>query len=150
MNRLKISFIVASIIILVIGLIFTLSFNNKFPSDAALTCFIACKVIVSLLFIGGVCFALMSNAKTGSSATIVGLGILLQFEPLLVRFLLKSNINYNVAISWSIILISIALYVVIPFGLSFQDKLMVKSDEASAANEIKVMPEKRFANDDKE
>ena len=150
MNRLKISFIVVSIIVLVIGLIFTLSFNNKFPGDAALACFIVCKVVVSLLFIGGVCFAFMSNAKTGSSTTIVGLGILLQFEPLLIRFLLKSNVNYNIAISWAIILLSIALYVVILFGLSFQDKLMVKSDEVSAANEIKVMPEKRLANDDKE
>lgn len=148
MSRLKISFIVTAIIVIVIGLIFTLSFNNSFPTTGATVAFVASKVIVTLLFVAGVCYALYSKANTGASATVVGFGILYQFIPLGIRFLVKSSFNHSVAVAWAIILVALALYIVLILGLSFQDKIMVEGDSKAAANEIAVEPEKRLATDD--
>lgn len=148
MNRLKISFIITVIVVIAIGLIFTFSLGTNFPTNSALAVFISAKVLVTLLLIAGASFAILSGAKTGSSASVVGVGILYQFIPLIVRYLVKSNVSHSVAFAWTIVLVALALYIVLGFGLSFQDKLMTQRDEATASNEIPVQAEKRLATDD--
>lgn len=148
MNKLKISFIITSIVVVAIATIWTIALGNDFSTNSSLAVFISAKVLFTLLFICGVVYALISNAKTGSSATIVGIGILFQFIPLIIRLLVRSEVDNKVAYSWTIVLIALALFSVLVFGLSFQDKLMVEADKKSAANEIPVQAEKRLATDE--
>ena len=148
MNRLKFGFIISAVIVLIISYIFTFALGIKFSSDACKAVYLTTKILVTVLFIIAVGYALVSKAKTGSAASLLIISGVYLLLPLIIRLLVKSDINYKVAIAWSVSLICLAIYVVLIFGLSFQDKLMFNRDKMTEAHEIPVQQEKRLATDE--
>lgn len=149
MSRLKIAFIINAVIVLIVSFVLIIAFNNSFPSNKALAAYIASKAIVTIVFVGVVVYAFTSKAKTGSSTTLVIAATVYQLLPLPIRFFVKSDVKNAAVYAWVISLVSLGLFVAFSLGLSSQDKLMLQQDDASHANEIKVVEEKRLSTDDK-
>ncbi len=149
MSRLKIAFIINAVIVLIVSFVLIIAFNNSFPSNKALAAYIASKAIVTIVFVGVVVYAFTSKAKTGSSTTLVIAATVYQLLPLAIRFFVKSDVKNAAVYAWVISLVSLGLFVAFSLGLSSQDKLMLQQDDASHANEIKVVEEKRLSTDDK-
>ena len=147
MNRLKIGFILTSVIILAISLIIGFSLKFDFTTNGKIAYF-SVKIIVSLIFIVSILFTLISKEKTGTGATLIILSLALLFVPLIVRFMVKSHVDHRILYAWIVILVSLAIYIFLGFGLSFQDKLMGERDKITESNEIPVQSEKRLATDE--
>jgi len=146
MKRLQIGFIIETLIVLALIIIIPFTFNNDF-SNEGLALYITSKIIFGILFIIDVCYALISKAKTGSSAMLVGIASLYQLIPLAVRFIAKADFNLKWLVGIIIIAIALIIYVAFIFGFSAQDKLAKKREEIAEGKTIEIQEEKRLATD---
>lgn len=147
MKRLKICFIIEALIVLALIIFVPFTLNNAFESNSFIL-YLASKFTFGLLFIAGVCYALFSKAKTGSSVTIVGLASLFQLVPFGIRFIAKADFDLKWFVGILIIVFAVVIFVALMFGLSAQDKLAVKREEIAAGKTIEVEEEKRLATDE--
>ncbi len=146
MKRLQIGFIIEALIVLALIIIIPFTFNNDF-SNEGLALYITSKIIFGILFVVGVCYALISKAKTGSSAMLVGVASLYQFIPLAIRFIAKADFDLKWFVGIIIIAIALIIYVAFIFGFSAQDKSAKKREEIAEGKTIEIQEEKRLATD---
>lgn len=146
MKRLQVGFIIEALIVLALIIIIPFTFKNEFTNEG-LALYITSKVIFGILFIAGVCYGLLSKAKTGSSAMLVGLASLYQLIPLGIRYIALANFDLKWLVGILIIAFALIVYVAFIFGFSAQDKLAKKREEVSEGKTIEIQEEKRLATD---
>ena len=149
MNRLKLSFIIEALIVVILIIVIPFTQKNEFV-EGGLALYLTSKISLGLLFLSSVCYGLLSKAKTGSSTAIVGFASLLQFVPIGMRALANANFDQKWLVAILILALCIIVYIALIFGLSYQDKKMVESDKKCEANTIEVVEEKRLATDNEE
>ncbi len=149
MNRLKISFIIEALIVVILIIVIPFTQNNDFD-NGGMALYLTSKIVLGLVFLSSVCYGLLSKAKTGSATVIVGLGAILQFVPIAMRALAKANFDQKWLVAILILALCIMLFVGLIFGLSYQDKKMIERDKVSEGETIPVVEEKRLATDGEE
>ncbi len=149
MSRIKIGFIISSCLVLIAVCVVPFLLNNDFETGA-LVSYIIAKVLIVLLLVGAIAFTLVSPSFNGSKGSILIIALLFQLVPLGLRYLLLANFDSKYVWYVVILVVTLVAFVSISFGLSEQNKKMLKRDEESLGKEIAVQEEKRLATDNKE
>ena len=147
MNRIKIGFLVSSLIVLATLIIVPFFLDNSFGS-AELAWYIVAKVVLGITLIVSTVYAFLSNAKNGTSTVLCSLALGLQIVPLGLRYILLSNSDSKFVWYTLILALCLIVYIVLATGLSFQSNKMEKREEIAKGQEIEIQEEKRLATDE--
>ena len=149
MDRGKVGFLISSGLVLLAACIIPIFMNNDFESGA-LVAYIIAKVLICGLLLAAIIYNLVSSSFNGSKGSILLTAGVFQFVPLALRYILKSSVETKYVWYIVILVVTLAFYTAITFGLSAQNKKMLQRDEISQGKEIEVKEEKRLATDNKE
>lgn len=149
MERGKIGFLISSCLVLIAVCIVPIFLNNDFETGA-LVSYIIAKVLIVGGLLGAIIFNLVSPSFNGSKGTILITAGVFQIVPLGLRYILLSSAEHKYVWYIIVLVVTLVFFVAISFGLSEQNKRMLKRDEISEGKEIEVKEEKRLATDNKE
>ena len=149
MERGKVGFLICSCLVLIAVCIIPIFMNNDFESGA-LVAYIIAKVLIAATLLAAIIYNLVSPSFNGSKGSILITAGLIQIVPLGLRYILKINGDSKYIWYIVVLVVTLVIFIGVSFGLSEQNKKMLKRDEISVGKEIEVKEEKRLATDNKE
>ena len=149
MERGKVGFLICSCLALIAVCIIPIFMNNDFESGA-LVAYIIAKVLIAATLLAAIIYNLVSPSFNGSKGSILITAGLIQIVPLGLRYILKINGDSKYIWYIVVLVVTLVIFIGVSFGLSEQNKKMLKRDEISVGKEIEVKEEKRLATDNKE
>ena len=134
-------FLLASLIALIMVIVFPFFFNNGLGQEF-LTTYLIAKIVFGLLFVLTVLYCFFKDTGNGITFSLFTLNAVCQFIPLVIRAIYK-QVTYKTSLFAVLVLcLSMIIYIALTGLLISMNNKMVASEEKYKGHEIEVKEDK--------